>query len=438
MPALWSLVPNWKTPLRVSHEFLTEIIASRSGKEQRRALRETARRKLSYDALVENDSLRLVNGLLARLRSAPMDVPDFSAGVLTTSAMASASATLAVDRIPTWLTAGAEVALVAGRRVEKRTVDAISGLNITFEETADAPWHPKTRICPLLSGRPAGDMRSTRITNAVGPLDVELALTPATETPDEGGVDFRAYFNGREVFMARPNWTTSPTVSYLNPVETVDFGRGVVAFTQAVDHNSQTRTATYLHRSAAEADVIRQFFNRMKGQRGEFYLPTWENDIALAQDVAAGTTDLLTVTGSELFHSYADDPTHRAIAVTMTSGFVFFREIEGIVLDGDDSVIVLRDPWPFDVPTADVRFISWMPVVRFATDTLTVEWVTDQVAQAVLSFRNLPAEPVEAGAVDLDAAALYMISTFGWDFTDQVLVNPLRWAMNVRLPEIFE
>lgn len=386
MTTLWPFTPNWSQPFKVSYEFRTEIIVSRSGKEQRRALRATPRRRFEYQALAEGARLRTLDRLAASRQDDAFLLPEFPRGVRGNGIPASGD-TLTVAEIPDWLETGATIALVHGRRAALREVDSISGLDITFTATEATPWPAGVRLCPVVEGRPGGEISTRRQTSDVSVLSVEFAATPAVEPVDEGAAG--PLFNGREVFLKKPDWSRPVRLDYLHEVETVDFGRGRTAVFSPLDFGAQTRSAVYLNRSFDEAEELRRFFARMKGQRGEFYMPTWRNDLPLKTTALSGA-DTLRVEGTEAADAYADDSVHRAVMVAVEGQAPFYRLVEDIGPSAGDTVVQIDGTWPFDLPPETTR-VSWLHVCRFATDTLMIEWLTTAVAQAQLSIRTLEA-----------------------------------------------
>lgn len=438
MTELWPLVPNWASGLKETYEFRTEIITSRSGKEQRRALRTTPRRSVGYDSIVTDDALRRMEGQLARSQESLMLGADFVRGVKTTSALPITGNTVQVRSVPAWLTVGAKVALSYRRTSRLFTVQNIAGTTLTFIEPAEVGFGAGSRISRVVAGYVEPSLQTTRVTGTVATVATVFEPDPATEPVDEGAIDPSAWFDGREIFMARPNWTRSPTVTFAHDIETVDYGRGRTRRFTPVTFGTTTRQATYLGRSIAEMDSVRQFFARRKGRRGEFYLPTWSDDMVLAAPVPA-MTNQMRIAGRQVFDDYSSDTARRSILAVNKDGSAIAFKFDSITLSGGDSVLHLTDTFPFDILPSDVKQVCWLQLSRFASDTLTVEWVSDGVAQCALSITSLEyadAEPTDLG--EWDALTLYMLSTFGWDFTENVLTDPLQWAVNVRYPDIAE
>ena len=141
------------------------------------------------------------------------------------------------------------------------------------------------------------------------------------------------------------------------------------------------------------AEAIRMFFDRMKGQRGEFYMPTWKHDLVpLTALTSAGTT--VTVENN-LEEAYDDNTGWKALAILKTDGSWIFRTVTDVLDAGDNATLTVSAAWGADVAVAEIEMISWMPVWRFATDILTMSWPRDSVANITMAFQIIENLAVE-------------------------------------------
>lgn len=218
-----------------------------------------------------------------------------------------------------------------------------------------------------------------------------MEVTPASE-PVVALPDAPAVFNGRELFAVKPNWASAPDVSYESEREVIDYARGRTETFTPIEFLTRVSKFTYTGRSYQDMNLIRQFFERMKGQRGEFYMPTWEDDVAV-DFVSPPNTQTIRVAGPQFAADYGGSTVHRAIAVFLRDGTTIYNLVEDIFevddSDGNDSVIQVQDLWPVEISADTVKSISWLHVWRHATDTLTIEWLTNTVGQCQMTMRTL-------------------------------------------------
>jgi hypothetical protein len=389
--------PNWRSPVKIDVEFKTDIIVSRSGQEQRRALRAKPRKRLEFTALAYNAKLRLVNEILDSAQTSIIIMPEFTRRGRVVSPMIGGALEAVVDTpVPPWIVPDAAVILGSGERFESRRVDSVVGNIVTFTSASVEPWVAGTLIYPALSGTLAQDLQAKRFTNTTSEIAIVYDVLPGSEET-WFSPDVVETFNGREVFLKKPNWAENPSINYQHEWERVDYGYGVIARYHPIDFSTRLYRATYVGRTGHEAHAIREFFERMKGQRGEFYMPTWESDIIIKVPAQAAT-NTLRVSGTGLVSAYRESTVRKAVAVFLRDGTRYLNVVAEVFEHSDelgrDSVVNCVSPWPTTFNPSDVLFISWMPVWRHATDILSMQFLTGEVAQIQLTLKTLEDLPV--------------------------------------------
>lgn len=403
---LWPFTPNWRAGVETSPGYRTDIITSRSGKEQRRALRTQPRRTISYTVTVAREDRNRLVRLLAKWQARPITMADPTRRVVTP-----------VYEPPAWLIDGAAV--------------VIDNAAVTFDPATTYP--DGTVIQPALTGLLSGTVEAQHDTSTVAEAKITFAVDPGSETIDRGEPGLYV-LNGREVLAKRPNWASGISEQFEWPTEQVDFGHGRIETFRPIDTGWFTQQADYVGLGAEGAAEIESFFHRMYGRRGEFYMPTGTADLTIGATAVADSTTL-TVAGRETFDDFADDPRYRAIALQMRDGRLLLRQIASMSLAGANTVLTVTEPWTTAFTPADVAKVSWMPVFRFANDELTVQWPTDGVAQLQLSMRSLKDLPPERPVTGLDGAAQWLLETWGEDGV--VPFDELDYAVNIRYPATF-
>lgn len=387
MSRFWNLPVNWRKSYEVSLDFRTEILKSRSGKEQRRALRQTPRKTIEYLVTCTKERYRILAEHMAKGQGATFDVGDLSLAVTAPDGAPLSGDRIAVESVPFWATVGAMIVLTSGKQIALYTIASIEGSYLVFTGVLAEVWPAGTKVSPALSAY-ANESLSGRVhtENAVE-LAVEFKVNPGTD-PVETPPAASTTFNGREVFTKKPNYGDAVTLGFVSGREQVDYGQGRIANYLPVKFPMETYKATYLGRDRADIDGIRQFFLRMKGQQGEFYMPTWMADIQPKQALVSSQTTLV-VAGTDFANAYAGDTVHKALALYRTNGTVLYRQVSSVAVSGSDSLITCVGTWGSAIALTDIKMVSWMPVWRLASDGLTLEYVTDDVAQTVLAMTTL-------------------------------------------------
>lgn len=386
---VWPFFPNWKSRYSETYEYLTEIIVSDSGKEQRRAWRQTARRSVSYRSLVQRDRMRAMRRLLA-VRGDTFVFPD-EVRRARTAALAAGSAATFVGPLPDWLATGRQVVFEdrATREREVRTVDSVSDDTVTFTTASPRTWQAGTRVMPGLTGTLAPNVRASAVTDDVTETPIDLTVEPGTEIETPG---LPAHtFGGLEIFNHRPDWSDRVEFESVDPTTWTDFDIGVRTAYRTVAFATEIVRRTHLVRAPDHLDRILGLFQRSRGRQGEFYAPSWTNDITLATPTLAASS-VFVVPGHVFHDAYADDTVRRCFMVRMGDGSLLYFRIADMVksVSGEPrTLITTTAPAPVDIDPDTISAISWMPVCRFASDTMTIGWVTDLVAEIAVNLQAL-------------------------------------------------
>lgn len=388
--SLWPFFPNWKTPYRENYAYLTEIIESDSGREQRRAYRVAARRRIEYQALVHKDRFQAIRRFLTD-QAQVLTFPDETRRAYTASLAASGTAAMTVIAPPAWI-APAAVLILEDRITRSRvlrTVSTVVGSTVTFTTPSDRDWDAGSRLMPTLTGTMAPSMRAAVVTDQVGDVAVDLDVEPGTEVESVGAAV--TTFNGREVLTHRLNWSEGVELESTDPTEWVDYEMGPRHGFQSIDFGTEVYRSLHIATTDVEMNDTLGLFQRCKGRRGEFYAPTHLNDIVLAADVASGAVTWR-VAGHDFHAAYSGDTVKKAFAVRLVSGVTLYFRVASMATVSDPnphSVITTVGAAPYAIALSDIVSVSWMPVCRFVSDDLSLNWITDRTCEIRMNIQTL-------------------------------------------------
>lgn len=378
---MWPFKVNWRDPYEVRYAFSTDIFTSRAGLETRRAKRMTPRKSISHTALFHDDNLRQFNRLIMTGQNMQIIMPEVTRQVPTTQPLA-VDAT-SVYLVPArWMLPGGEVVVGRGNAARLGVIDEIAVDHIVLTEAVGA-FAKGTSVYPALTGRLADTIDATRATNKIAEGKIIFNVNPGSEIVSET-VEGHT-FGGIEICPWTHNWKTAEDVSQSWPIDVVDFDAGVIAVHTSIDMPAQLRGSDILCRSAAAAEDLLAFFQRMRGRQGEFMRSTREFDLLPFVAVVEGQSTI-EIKGHETYDTFLDDPMHGAIAVLL-GGETVYRLITAMVKTLGHTTLTVDAPWPSSgMPTR----VSWFYTCRLEGDELALSWKTDQAATATLTSRTLP------------------------------------------------
>lgn len=390
---LWAYLPDWSSGFDVRRAFKTDIAGpSRNNKEQRRALRSSPRFSVEYSTVVSEDDLRDAKLFLLAWQNKPTIIPDFARWARTTALASGGASAIVISPMPAWVAAGQNLVLCGDDGMEQVLVDSVAGTTINLVDPLSDAWVSGSVVRPTFFGLFGGKIGSVRPNRGAGKFSIAIDCYPGGEPPRAIGTAW-ATLNDREVFTPVPDYAGAPSISSLWPVEGIDYGQGRTAQFRPVEQQQSLVECDFRGLDVTETAELEQFFDRMKGRRNAFYLPTWEKDYVLAATAGSGTATML-AEGTALaanFGSTDYSDVEEALAVWLTDGTAIYRRITDISVSGGNSQITVDSNWGAALTVATVARISRMPLVRFASDEMTTGWRTPLASDVKLPFQSVRA-----------------------------------------------
>jgi len=441
---VFSFRVNREEPFEENVSFLTDVMRSREGNEQRRKLRLTPRRSFDVDLLLtanERTYWDLFNhGLGPRDILCPLYWETVKVGPLTEDY---------TDRIEfdttfsdwSYQEGGAAIIMrdnaLVYELVEIASVDA-AGVDLVDPVTAS--WPRGTKFIPLRRGKldSAGDLSG--ITAAVAKVTARLVLKE--ENPWTPAEDDSLEYLDLPVFLTEPNWIDNLAT---------DLNREIAVWDNQVGQSVETFPLNRLmvgqeHRwflPGREALAgFRDLIYRHSGRQGAFWLPTFKADLRLAAVAGSGATQIVVENvGYGLMNGPRDGREH--IAIKHSAGTICRKVLA--VLPGDTpetEKLGLDAPLGLALSPGQARRISFLDTARFDSDefTLTHHGGIDSLHETSArfrTFRNTRVPPAiligetptgvmsdtECGTPSDDACPLFFPVFDGWDYELSVKVD---------------
>lgn len=444
----WPIPPNWADGVDVTLSFKTDLFTSRSGREQRRELRATPRKSFEFSVLADNEDFRRIERTMAKWYGYPLQLPDPTRSLTVTTTNLDGSVVVACEceecrlaaygcpsdcSLPYWAVVDATVMLDDGNgRLVQRYIASTTGTRIVFSDATDLPWPEGTVIRPTVTGIFPQQITVSSATSTVATAKITIDVTPGSEAEVLSNPQDEIH-GGREVFPIRPNWSGGLSSKWSREFEQVDFGRGLIRTYHPANFSTEITTAEIITYSPESTLTVENFFRRMRGRRGEFYMPTYKRDMELAADIIAGS-DTITVVGNELYSNFFDSTVHRAVAIRLYDGRNIYRSVQAMYLSGGNTGVQFTQGFFDDIAASNVAYVSWMVASRFSSDDLTFSWQTETAAKVSMNTTSLEDLTVENPITPYDEAAQWARESWGVD--NVWMFDAVDCLVNVRYPEI--
>jgi len=372
----WPFRINWDQNVTETVEFRTEIITTRSGREQRRALRAKPRWRYDFSGWEKGDNYRKLNNLLRKSGGQLWAVAHPADWTALVAEAAAGDNTVAVAELPEWAQDGVCAILEWGRNQRElvRMREFASPGTITIDAVLVNTIPAGAKLRRAMYGVIGAPFTQNVRTTDVSDYSLTFNANPDGFYAMPEGTPYPTY-DGYEVFAERPNYDKAIQFDFDPQYEQIDYGFGRVETFTPKNTSIDTRRMSFLGKTKAEAQALVKFFIRQKGQRGEFLIPTWSNDLK-PSSIGVNTLTFTDDTAKLL----TNGPLYEYVFFKLANGNYIVNKITGA---GGSTVSLLDD---MSFPSQPV-FVSLMSRSRFATDSLAVDWRTGTVAEIVFTFR---------------------------------------------------
>lgn len=367
-------------------EWLTDVIPSFSGREQRRGLRMSPRRSFEFGLLLTQGERRAAENRLHDWQSKQWGVPVWMDAQPLPAALAPGATTIAIDTTTRDFRADGILGIATDARTfEILQIDAVAPGLITLVAPVVGTWPAGTTVVfPIRPCRMADRMTLQRFD---GETSYGRVRFDVADTSDWTAATESAY-RGLPVLGTAPNWTEDVQQGFERLLQIVDAGTGPVYTDDRADGPIITQSHRWLLDGRAQIDAFRQWLYARRGRLSAFWLPTFAQDFALVADVGslALTID---VEHCDYTLAIAQAINRRDIRIELHSGAVYYRRILGSVeVSGTVERLTIDAALGALVTPAQVRSISYMAPVRLDADAVEIAWARHDLAESQAMTRG--------------------------------------------------
>lgn len=378
--------PDWSSNVRMTLGYRTQVIRSAEGNEMRDALR--VRPREVYSVPVSEIGLsaeRFLADAMGSSLDATFDMGLSWRSVALDQNAAQGDSTIEVATPhPVWLVAGQRL-LFASEPMEAATVSNVSGTTITLSSALSDAHPAGSRVHLARTVWFSTDQQIRRPTDSIMTGNIEAEMVPGT-----GATAVEALspptFEGDDVFFIHPDWRDLPQLILTSTRDRMDSGRGEASIRNPADFPEfGLRYSTVMFDRDSLTDLV-SIFDRLRGRRGCFRMPTWQSHLAAPAGTSQGSTsitfageDVALMSGNRVlnvvYHEWPD-------------GSYQFNRVSGLTASSGSTNASMVDPWSAPIPAGGR--LSWAPLWRFQADSLLVELLSDSLSRARINLVALP------------------------------------------------
>lgn len=385
---VWTIRPNWLNGVLERLEWLTDVIGSTYGTEQRRALRLSPRRSFEMTFNPIDEARSYFDLWLHRLGSSEFMVPLFHDRGKLAANVSAAQDTIPVDTTYREFVAGG-MAVILGD--DPFTFDVLEITDVAAGQLTINPlglgraWGKGTAIYPLRRTRISQESLFAAITNRVGEASLQFELNQANDIPDEGA--WALSYNGLPILLDKPNRRERLEVTYSRNSLLLDNEVGLRHLLDDAGRAFTVQTYGRMMRGRAEHWAFRQMLYRLRGQAVPCWLPSFNRDFTLARSHLAANAF---IDVRKIGYAYTGGAISGRRHVLFNTAAPLAREIinTGAPLSAAEERLMLSGALGTALTKGTTG--SFLEITRLATDAveITHHTDTDGVAECNLSFRG--------------------------------------------------
>ena len=265
-------------------------------------------------------------------------------------------------------------------------VQSFSPTAVTLTQAIGVAYPLQTSIMPVRFGFAKSKMNLATFATAAQDMRLVIDLI---EYVAIGALDM-AYFDTHPIdglpIITHPAFYDGQTrtESLVNKISYIDGRTGDIHSEQREPLGRPGQPVLVHINSLADQMAWRRFLHFVRGSWGEFYVPTWTNDLPLKNALLLGTNTFTTpVLGMDALLGGTQAP--RRDVEVVVGGVRYFRRVTDVSSTPTEEVVTLSSiiPGAGSVDPADVR-ISWLTPMRIVGDTATFKHL--RRGQAELRF----------------------------------------------------
>lgn len=381
--------PNWARPVVEKLNWLTDVLLSHGGVEQRIGLRDAPRRALAYElATMTRHQTNLLETMLLGWQSRLWAVPVWTDAQALSADLAAGSVTIPC------VTSGYEFAAdslallwAAHDRHEAVEVASVGASSITLTMATLADWPAGTRLYPIRLGRLPARQKFVRETghHLTGAVEFAFDDNPAITAADTGDV-----YDGYRVYAGRTNWADPAEVEFVRQLDELDYETGKAWVDDLSGLAAILKSWHWLFKSRAEIVAFRGWLAARAGRRVPFWSVSQAVDMEVVAAIGASDTAIhIRNIGYQRFLDGRADRRH--ICIRTTSGTLYYRRITASTeVDASEEELAIDSALGATLQPGDIQSVRFMHLTRLEADAIEIEWHHLDVAEASTMLRSLP------------------------------------------------
>jgi len=359
--------------IQESLEFLTNIIRSANGKEQRIRVRNYPRQTFDYFYMIpDGDERRRLEAFLYKWHPQTFGVPIWFEAQSLTAAVTSGSYTF---NVPTdysdFRVGGLMIVWQDYQTFDALEIQSMTSSQITTTSPATMNHAIGTKVMPLRTG-----VTKQEISGDKFPVNLHTVAIKFYITDNEVDIGSTTAFgtHNSKVMFEDANWIprNTNTDTLKNLIHIIDNEIGARSQFSDWTNSHPITSKGFFCKNIQATWQMRQVLHALAGRQKSFYLPTFYNDVVVNDTLASGTS-LMDIDHIGYTDYIGANEPNKSLYIVLNDGTVYTREVQSASeIDSTTERLVLDTTWPTNILPSEIYRISFLRLCRFAVDRFEI------------------------------------------------------------------
>lgn len=400
---VWPFEPNWSNQLNESFEWLTNILTSPTGAEQRRCLRRFPRREIEYQCAVGDSDRSAMEHLIAVSGGRDMYLPMWQESYRLTANAASGVSTLSIEGAGNGGISAADIIFIGSITnaldYELVEVQSISANSVSLVSALQSDRLKDCKIHPVRKARFTDQPSLKRVSDSAVTTTLNFMVMEQNDEADlDSSVSVFDTYDSFNVLKTEPDWQQSITQNFKRMIEVYDNNLSLPIYRDTANRSFPSQTFHWVNNGRSDYHEFRKLLYTLAGRFKSIWLPSFTSDLVLKANVV-GASPVIQIGNIGYSDSGGVASGRKDICITKTDGTRFYRRIVASAESGSgDELLVLNAPFSGGLTKESVLRISFMQLCRLDQDRLEVVHKTDTRGLSLCSATFIAAPNLRVAA----------------------------------------
>lgn len=380
---------DWSKPVNESLQWLTNVLQSSSGHEQRRSLRLAPRIGYEADLLLYEQERQYFENIIVGWFDRTFAVPVWNHQQWLKTAHNAGGLVIYCDTTHRDYRPNRLAILRGETAFDNETVEVESVLpdRLILKRPLIKNWSVGTCLSPALTAQlevaPSMIKRTDRMMRT-------RVMFNVVEQVDYSQIPLSTIYRTYPVLTDKPNETNDLTHSHERLIQSLDNSTGRFLKVDTARAAFQVYQYAWMTHGRQQQASLKNLFYSLRGSQKAIWVPTFSDDLTVLSNNVS-TTNSLTIAFCGYTRFSLNELSKRDIRIELKNGQILYRRIVAAAELSTTEELIELDQNFDNVNKNTVVSISFMSLCRLSSDTVNIEHINDSdgIAKCAVTWRGV-------------------------------------------------